>query len=86
MGYPEVMPAFRNREKDDESPQDGSQNEKDQSKDLSKVDRVRTEFPETWLWSEVISGYLKILDSVAFYLCCMLHRATLHFVEPLYIL
>ena len=44
---------------------DGRPNEKHQSADLSKVDRVRKDFPETWLWSEMESGYLKILD-VAF--------------------
>jgi len=35
-------------------------------KHLSKVDRVRKDFPETWLWSEMESGYLKILDVALF--------------------
>ena len=34
---------------------DGQPNEKH----LSKVDRVRKDFPETWLWSEMESGYLQ---------------------------
>lgn len=32
----------------------------EKSKGLSEVKRIRTEFPETWLWSNVISGYLLI--------------------------
>ena len=71
--YPEAMPDEDDREVNfnkgsnaGDSPQDGSQSEKeDQLKDLSKVDRVRTEFPETWLWSEVISGYLMVINFVA---------------------
>ena len=32
---------------------------------VSEVDQVRTEFPETWFWSEMISGYSRILHSAA---------------------
>ena len=40
-----------------EASQNGPQNEEG----LSAVTRVRKEFPETWLWSKVISGYFIIL-------------------------
>lgn len=33
-----------------------SANEPPQNTDLQSVDRIRSEFPETWLWLDFVSG------------------------------
>ena len=37
------------------------------SKGLSEVNKVRSEFPETWLWTNAMSGYLKIFHVATLY-------------------
>jgi len=35
------------------------------SEDLKEAKRVRKEFPETWLWTEVLAGYLITLSCLS---------------------
>ena len=37
------------------------------SKDLSEVKKVRSEFPETWLWTNAISGYMRMFQVATLY-------------------
>lgn len=33
----------------------------DDSDDMVAVDKVRSNFPETWLWTEIVTGYIRSL-------------------------